>query len=263
MRTLLSLLGIVTAMVCMQIVYNLLKENLNQRLKQLRWSERVKIAIGVAKALEYLHSRSPPIIHRDVKSSNILLSENCQPHLSDFGAAIVQQQTQQVSGYTKPLRVVGTFGYLAPEYMMYGRVDEKTDVYSYGVVLLELISGKEAIQTNQTSTHESLVLWELQEQGIDLIYGSLLSCGLCERLIDPYLKEDYDKDEMKTMMIAARLCLLHSSSRRPTMKTILHLFEEPEHWLKMQRKREELLNGIEISSKAKTGMRRYDDSDSN
>ncbi|KAI8024985.1 Proline-rich receptor-like protein kinase PERK9 [Camellia lanceoleosa] len=235
------------------IVYNLLKENLNQRLKQLRWSERVKIAIGVAKALEYLHSRPPPIIHRDVKSSNILLSENCQPQLSDFGAAIVQQQTRQVSGYTKPLRVVGTFGYLAPEYMMYGRVDEKTDVYSYGVVLLELITGKEAIQTSQTSTHESLVLWG----------RSLLSCGLCERLIDPYLKEDYDKDEMKTMMIAARLCLLHSSSRRPTMKTILHLFEEPEQWLKMQRKREELLNGIEISSKAETGMRRYDDSDSN
>ncbi|XP_028061357.1 probable serine/threonine-protein kinase PBL21 [Camellia sinensis] len=99
------------------IVYNLLKENVNQRLKQLRWSERVKIAIGVAKALEYLHSRSPPIIHRDVKSSNILLSENCQPQLSDFGAAIVQQQTQQVSRYTKPC-VVGTFGYLAPEYMM-------------------------------------------------------------------------------------------------------------------------------------------------
>ncbi|KAL7237111.1 hypothetical protein ACSBR1_020223 [Camellia fascicularis] len=194
------------------IVYNLLKENLNQRLKQLRWSERVKIAIGVAKALEYLHSRSPPIVHRDVKSSNILLSENCQPQLSDFGAAIVQQQTQQVSGYTKPLRVVGTFGYLAPEYMMYGRVDEKTDVYSYGVVLLELITGKEAIQTSQTSTHESLVLWA----------RSLLSCGLCERLIDPYLKEDYDKDEMKTMMIAARLCLLHSSSRRPTMKTVHH-----------------------------------------
>ncbi|KAF5951557.1 hypothetical protein HYC85_009501 [Camellia sinensis] len=63
------------------IVYNLLKENVNQRLKQLRWSERVKIAIGVAKALEYLHSRSPPIIHRDVKSSNILLSENCQPQV--------------------------------------------------------------------------------------------------------------------------------------------------------------------------------------
>ncbi|KAI8021703.1 Proline-rich receptor-like protein kinase PERK8 [Camellia lanceoleosa] len=217
------------------IIYYLLKESLNQRLKSLRWNERMRIAIGVAKALNYLHSRSPPIIHRDVKSSNILLSDNSQPQLSGFGAAIVhQQQNQQVSGYAKPFHVVGTFGYLAPEYMMYGKVDEKIDVYSYGVVLLELITGKEAILTNQASNHESLVLSA----------RSLLSCSLCERLIDPCLNKDYDKDEMKTMMMAARLCLLHSSSRRPSMKTILQLFEEPELGLKMQRKREELLNGI-------------------
>ncbi|KAJ0010104.1 hypothetical protein Pint_34199 [Pistacia integerrima] len=133
--------------------------------------------------------------------------------LSDFGAAIVHQ-TQQVSADIKPTDVVRTFGYLAPEYMMYGKVDEKIDVYSYGIVLLELITGKEAIQTNQTK-HESLARY-------------LLSCGLCERLIDPYLNEDYKKEEMEIMMCVARLCLLHSSSRRPTMKTILRLFEEPE-----------------------------------
>ncbi|CAK9177892.1 unnamed protein product [Ilex paraguariensis] len=233
------------------VVYNLQKESLKQNLKQVSWSERMKVAIGVAKALEYLHSRSPPIIHRDVKSSNILLSDNCEPQLSDFGAAMVHQQTQQVSAYTKPIHVVGTFGYLAPEYMMYGKVDEKIDVYSYGVVLLELITGKEAIHTNQSFNHESLVLWA----------RSLLSCGLCERLIDPHLNEDYKKDEMKTVMIAARLCLLHSSSRRPSMKTILRLFEEPEHWLNMQRKREELVNSI--SSKGERGLCRYDDSDCN
>ncbi|PSS12133.1 Receptor-like serine/threonine-protein kinase [Actinidia chinensis var. chinensis] len=231
------------------IVYNLLEGSLKQKLKQLRWSERMRIAIGVGKALEYIHSLSPPIIHRDVKSSNILLSENCQPQLSDFGAAIVHKQNQQLS--TRPFRIVGTFGYLAPEYMMYGKVDEKIDVYSYGVVLLELITGKEAIQTNQASNHESLVLWA----------RSLLNCGLCERLIDPTLNEDYNKDEMKTMMIAARLCLLHSSSRRPAIKTILQLFEQPEQWLEMQQKREELLNGI--SSKGETGLFRHYSSDSN
>lgn len=125
--------------------------------------------------------------------------------------------------------------------MMYGKVDEKIDVYSYGVVLLELITGKEAIQSNSPSNRESLVLWVMemnQTQSEIKFYGrfllslkfqrnmqarSLLTCGLCERLIDPDLKEDYDKDEMKTMMIAARLCLLHSSSRRPTMKTVIFL----------------------------------------
>ncbi|CAI9104807.1 OLC1v1003570C1 [Oldenlandia corymbosa var. corymbosa] len=219
------------------VVYILLKESLRQKLKQLNWDERMQLAIGVAKALDYLHSFCPPIIHRDVKSSNILLCENNKPQLSDFGAATVLHQNHPASSpvITKPIHVVGTFGYLAPEYMMYGRVDEKIDVYSYGVVLLELITGKEAIQTKSSclSGQESLVLWA----------RSLLSSGLYERLIDPNLEEKYDKDEMKVMMIAARLCLLHSSSRRPTMKTVLRLLEEPENWLEMQRNREELLNG--------------------
>ncbi|CAN0845654.1 Protein kinase STUNTED [Linum grandiflorum] len=113
------------------------------------------VAIGVAKALEYLHhSFTPPIVHRDVKASNILLSENMQPQVT----AIRLDKVDQISENVKPFEVVGTFGYLAPEYVMYGKVDVKIDVYSYGVVLLELITGKEAIQTNQ-ETSESLVLW--------------------------------------------------------------------------------------------------------
>ncbi|XP_027086855.1 probable serine/threonine-protein kinase PBL21 [Coffea arabica] len=234
------------------VVYNLLKGSLRQRLKQLRWSERMQLAIGVARALDNLHSSSPPVIHRDVKSSNILLSENCQSQLSDFGAATVLHQNKQTSSvFSKPIHVVGTFGYLAPEYMMYGKVDEKIDVYSYGVVLLELITGKEAIQAKSMSNQESLVSWA----------RSLLSSGLCERLIDPNLNQDYCQDEMKMMMIAARLCLLHSSSRRPTMKTVLNLLEEPDHWLAMPTKREELLiiNGdsreeIEFCSRRKESV---------
>lgn len=89
--------------------------------------------------------------------TKVSLVSNIQ--LSDFGSAMMYNASQQVSAKVKPARIVGTFGYLAPEYMMYGKFDEKTDVYSYGVVLLELISGKEAIQTNQASNHESLVLW--------------------------------------------------------------------------------------------------------
>ncbi|KAM7475192.1 hypothetical protein LguiB_022435 [Lonicera macranthoides] len=234
------------------VVYNLQKESLKRKLKELIWSERMRVAIGVAKALDYLHSCIPPVIHGDVKSSSILLSDNnCTPQLSDFGAATVHRQTQQISTYGKPLNVVGTLGYMAPEYMIYGKVNEKIDVYSYGVVLLELITGKEAIQKNPESTHESLVLWA----------RSFLRCGLYECLIDPQLNEDYNKEEIKLMMVAARLCLLHSSSRRPTMKTILRLFEEPEYWLKMQRKREELLN--EISTNGETGQYTDDNSDKN
>ncbi|OMO91963.1 hypothetical protein COLO4_17999 [Corchorus olitorius] len=215
------------------IVYNLLKGSLKQSLKQLKWADRVSIAIGVAKALEYLHHCcDPPIIHRNVKPSNILLSDSCQPQLSDFGAAIMHHQSYQVPANTKPIDVVRTFGYLAPEYMVCGKIDEKIDVYSYGVVLLELITGKEAIQRNQTN-HESLVLWA----------RSLLRFGLCERLVDPYLERNYKKEEMEVMMFIARLCLMHSSSQRPTMKTILRLFEDSEYWLEMQREKDQLLNG--------------------
>lgn len=85
---------------------------------------------------------------------------------------MIPQQTQQASVLTKPMHVVGTFGYLAPEYMMYGKVDEKIDVYSYGVVLLELITGKEAIQTKSTSNQESLVLWVLKAKN-ELKFESL------------------------------------------------------------------------------------------
>ncbi|XP_042493723.1 proline-rich receptor-like protein kinase PERK8 [Macadamia integrifolia] len=202
------------------VVYNLLQGSLKQRLRQLTLSERVKVAVGLAKALEYLHSCSPPIIHRDMNSSNILLSHHCQPQLSNFGEAIVRDQPEQLSANRKPVRVVGTFGYLAPEYIMYGKVDEKTDVYSFGVVLLELITGKDATDADQKSNHEILVHWA----------RSLLCQGLCERLIDPYLQENYKKEEMQKMMMAARLCLMHSSSRRPTMKVILKLLEEQEYW---------------------------------
>ncbi|KAK8497886.1 hypothetical protein V6N13_036947 [Hibiscus sabdariffa] len=216
------------------IVYNLVNGSLKQCLKQLKWAERMTIAIGVAKALDYLHHCcKPPIIHRNVKPSKILLSDSCQPQLSGFGVAVVHNQSYQVSANTKPVDIVRTFGYLAPEYMMCGKVDEKIDVYSYGVVLLELITGKEAIQSNQRN-HESLVLWA----------RSLLRFGVCERLVDPCLNKNYKKEEMEVMMYIARLCLMHSSSQRPTMKTILRLFEDSGYWLEMQREKDQLLNGF-------------------
>ncbi|KAE8665159.1 GDSL esterase/lipase [Hibiscus syriacus] len=216
------------------IVYNLLNGSLKQCLKQLKWAERMTIAIGLARALECLHHCcDPPIIHRNVKPCKILLSDNCQPQLSGFRAAVVHNQSYQVQANTKRVDIVRTFGYLAPEYMVCGKIDEKIDVYSYGVVLLELITGKEAIQSNQKNL-ESLVLWA----------RSLFGFGLFERLVDPCLDQNYKKEEMEVMMFIARLCLMHSSSQRPTMKTILRLFEDSEYWLEMQREKDQLLNGF-------------------
>ncbi|PIA56766.1 hypothetical protein AQUCO_00700843v1 [Aquilegia coerulea] len=212
------------------VVYNLLQGSLKQNLKCLRWKERMNVAVGVAKALRYLHrSCSPPIIHRDVKSSNILLSHHFRPQLSDFGTAMVYHQPQKSLATREQHHVVGTFGYMAPEYVMYGKVNEKTDVYSYGVVLLELITGKAAIQKNMEFKHGSLVLWA----------RSLLSHGLSEQLIDPNLNEDYNNEEMQRMMTAAQLCLRDSSSRRPSITKIIKLLEEPQYWVKVRKEREE------------------------
>lgn len=156
----------------------------------LSWEMRFNVAVGIAEALNYLHNDcSQPVIHRDVKSSNILLSNEYQPQvchharvhhtyksqepniriinensghvfslcqLSDFGLALWGPTT---SSFLTHNDVLGTFGYLAPEYFMYGKVSEKMDVYSFGVVLLELLSGKKPIGFGTPKGQESLVMW--------------------------------------------------------------------------------------------------------
>ncbi|KAH9307982.1 hypothetical protein KI387_035893 [Taxus chinensis] len=200
------------------LVYNLLlrgslEENLyggNER-PLVPWNKRLKVAIGVAEALTYLHDGCPrPIIHRDVKSSNILLSEDYEPQLSDFGLA---KWASTTSAYITCSDVVGTFGYLAPEYFRYGKVNQKTDVYSFGVVLLELITGRKPINSNNPKGQESLVMWA----------RPLLGDGVMEELVDPHLEDSYDVKEMKRMIIGAALCVRQASQLRPRMSRILKI----------------------------------------
>lgn len=117
----------------------------------------MRIALGAAKGLEYLHDKAnPPVIYRDLKSSNILLDKNFNAKLSDFGLAKlgpVGDKTHVSS------RVMGTYGYCAPEYQRTGQLTVKSDVYSFGVVLLELITGRRAIDTTKPSTEQNLVCW--------------------------------------------------------------------------------------------------------
>ncbi|XP_020524198.1 receptor-like cytosolic serine/threonine-protein kinase RBK2 isoform X2 [Amborella trichopoda] len=117
------------------------------------WSIRYKVALGVAKGLQYLHDSCPRrIIHRDIKASNILLTEDFEAQIADFGLA--KWLPNQLTHLTVS-QFEGTFGYMAPEYFMHGVVDEKTDVFSFGVLLLELITGRRAIDSSQ----KSLVMW--------------------------------------------------------------------------------------------------------
>lgn len=117
----------------------------------------MKIAAGAAKGLEYLHDKaSPPVIYRDFKSSNILLGEGFHPKLSDFGLAKLGPVGDKTHVST---RVMGTYGYCAPEYAMTGQLTVKSDVYSFGVVFLELITGRKAIDNTKPQGEQNLVAW--------------------------------------------------------------------------------------------------------
>jgi serine/threonine protein kinase len=117
----------------------------------------MEIAAGAAKGLEYLHDKaSPPVIYRDFKSSNILLGEGFHPKLSDFGLAKLGPVGDKTHVST---RVMGTYGYCAPEYAMTGQLTVKSDVYSFGVVFLELITGRKAIDNTKTQGEQNLVAW--------------------------------------------------------------------------------------------------------
>jgi serine/threonine-protein kinase PBS1 len=125
----------------------------------------MKIAAGAAKGLEYLHDKAnPPVIYRDFKSSNILLDESFHPKLSDFGLAKLGPVGDKSHVST---RVMGTYGYCAPEYAMTGQLTVKSDVYSFGVVLLELITGRRAIDSTRPHGEQNLVSW---------VSDDLLSC---------------------------------------------------------------------------------------
>jgi serine/threonine-protein kinase PBS1 len=123
----------------------------------LDWNTRMKIAAGAARGLEYLHDKAnPPVIYRDFKSSNILLDEGFHPKLSDFGLAKLGPVGDKTHVST---RVMGTYGYCAPEYAMTGQLTLKSDVYSFGVVLLELITGRKAIDNSRAAGEHNLVAW--------------------------------------------------------------------------------------------------------
>jgi serine/threonine protein kinase len=132
----------------------------------------MKIAAGAAKGLEYLHDKTmPPVIYRDLKCSNILLDDDYFPKLSDFGLAKLGPVGDKSHVST---RVMGTYGYCAPEYAMTGQLTLKSDVYSFGVVLLEIITGRKAIDSSRSTGEQNLVAWVRKKKQI----GNKL-CFLC------------------------------------------------------------------------------------
>ncbi|KAG8084684.1 hypothetical protein GUJ93_ZPchr0010g10450 [Zizania palustris] len=182
----------------------------------LDWLARVKIAAGAARGIAYLHEDCHPrIIHRDIKSSNILLDNNFEAHVADFGLA--RLALDAVTHVTT--RVMGTFGYMAPEYASSGKLTERSDVFSFGVVLLELISGRKPVDASRPLGDESLVEWARP-----LLLRAIETGGL-EELVDPGLDNNFNEVEMFRMIEAAAACVRNSASRRPRMSQVVRVLD--------------------------------------
>ncbi|KAL5582001.1 hypothetical protein UlMin_014443 [Ulmus minor] len=180
------------------------------------WAIRVKVAAGAARGIAYLHEDCHPrIIHRDIKSSNILLDNNYEAQVSDFGLAKLALDTNT----HVTTRVMGTFGYMAPEYATSGKLTEKSDVYSFGVVLLELITGRKPVDASQPLGDESLVEWARP------LLSQALDNADFEDLVDARLGKNYVETEMFRMIEAAAACIRHSSAKRPRMSQVVRALE--------------------------------------
>ncbi|KAD6118658.1 hypothetical protein E3N88_09929 [Mikania micrantha] len=171
----------------------------------LSWERRIQIGCDAAEGLAYLHHGcSPPIVHRDVKSSNILLNEGFQAKLADFGLS--RSYPTEDASYVSSLKVAGTAGYLDPEYHSTNRLTEKTDVYSFGVVLLELITGRRAL-----SDGINIVNW----------VKSPFEKGNVETIIDSRLEGHFDINTAWKMAETAMDCVSNPSVQRPTMNDVV------------------------------------------
>ncbi|KAJ0621385.1 putative protein kinase RLK-Pelle-LysM family [Helianthus annuus] len=194
--------------------------NLSQHLRgssgreSIPWATRVQIALDAARGLEYIHEHTVPVyIHRDIKSPNILIDEDFRAKVADFGLT----KLTEVGSGSLQTRLVGTFGYMPPEYAQYGEVSPKVDVYAFGVVLFELVSAKEAIVKTNEFGNESKGLVGLFDEVLSL---SDPSEGL-RKLVDPRLGADYPLDSVRKVALLARACTHDNAQLRPSMRSIV------------------------------------------
>ncbi|KAL9442080.1 hypothetical protein AB3S75_020564 [Citrus x aurantiifolia] len=179
----------------------------------LPWSTRMKIALGAAKGLAFLHGEDIPVIYRDFKASNILLDSDYTAKLSDFGLAKDGPEGEETHVIT---RVMGTQGYAAPEYVMTGHLTTMSDVYSFGVVLLESLTGKRAVDNTRPGREQSLAEWARP---------LLKEPRKLEKLIDPRLEGQFPIKGAQKAAAAAFKCLSHHPRHRPTMSYVVRVLD--------------------------------------
>ncbi|XP_051134752.1 probable receptor-like protein kinase At1g80640 isoform X2 [Andrographis paniculata] len=178
---------------------------------KLTWHMRMKIALDVARGLEYLHERcNPTVIHRDLKSSNILLDANFNAKLSDFGLAISGGNSNRAN-----VKLSGTVGYVAPEYLLDGKLTDKSDVYAFGVVLLELLTGRRPVERVAEGQCQSIVTWAMPK---------LTDRSKLPSIVDAAIRNTMDLKHLYQVAAIGILCVQPEPSYRPLITDVLHSF---------------------------------------
>lgn len=178
----------------------------------LTWEIRMNIILGIAKGLMYLHEAlEPKVVHRDIKSSNILLDKHWNAKVSDFGLAkLLGAESNYVT-----TRVMGTFGYVAPEYASSGMLNERSDVYSFGILIMEIISGRNPVDYSRPVGEVNLVEW----------LKSMVSSRNAEGVLDPRIQEKPSSRSLKRTLLVALKCVDPDSLKRPKMGHVVHMLE--------------------------------------
>ncbi|KAF7037894.1 hypothetical protein CFC21_048171 [Triticum aestivum] len=221
-RNLLRLIGFCTTQTERLLVYPFMQNlSVAYRLREFKpgepildWNARKRVAIGTARGLEYLHEHcNPKIIHRDVKAANVLLDEGFEPVVGDFGLAkLVDVQKTSVT-----TQVRGTMGHIAPEYLSTGKSSERTDVFGYGIMLLEVVTGQRAIDFSRLEEEDDVLLLDHVKK--------LQREGNLDAIVDRNLNNSFDRQEVEMMMQIALLCTQGSPEDRPSMSEVVRMLE--------------------------------------
>ncbi|KAF3488809.1 hypothetical protein F2Q69_00053825, partial [Brassica cretica] len=179
---------------------------------KLDWATRQKNCVGIARGIDFLHQGSMiRMVHRDIKTTNVLLDADLNAKISDFGLARLHEaEHTHIS-----TRIAGTIGYMAPEYALYGQLTEKADVFSFGVVAMEIVSGKSNMKQTESSDHIWLINWAL----------TLQQTGDIMDIIDPVLEGEFNRKEAEMMIKVALVCTNSSPLSRPTMSEAVQMLE--------------------------------------
>ncbi|MBA0742169.1 hypothetical protein Gogos_015252 [Gossypium gossypioides] len=221
-RNLLRLIGFCTTATERLLVYPFMQNlSVAYRLRELKpgepvlaWPARKRIALGAARGLEYLHEHcNPKIIHRDVKAANVLLDEDFEAVVGDFGLAkLVDVRRTNVT-----TQVRGTMGHIAPEYLSTGKSSERTDVFGYGIMLLELVTGQRAIDFSRLEDEDDVLLLDHVK--------NLEREKMLDAIVDRNLNKNYIMQEVEAMIQVALLCTQSSPEDRPAMSEVVRMLE--------------------------------------